>query len=119
MDGWGYGAGGNPGIEYCPGKNGLRAYYSEHAGAIHGAGYYEMNRAHEITLYGNIEVYAFIDTNHNGYPDEDEEYEGDGPMFANGREIFTEKELEQFEKGDYEYISGRLTYEELLAELGY
>ena len=26
---------------------------------------------------------------------------------------------EKFEKGDYEYISGRLTYEELLAELGY
>ena len=118
MDGWGYGAGGNPGIEYCPGKNGIRAYYSEQAGAIHGAVYYEMNRDHEVTQYGSIKVYAFIDTNHNDYPDEDEEFEGDGPMFANGREIFTEKELEQFEKGDYEYISGRLTYKELLAELG-
>ena len=48
MDGWGYGAGGNPGIEYCPGKNGIRAYYSEQAGAIHGAVYYEMNRDHEV-----------------------------------------------------------------------
>lgn len=113
MNHWGYGAMGNAGYEYAPGKNSLRNYNADQAGAIMNTYYMCIDEQHEIEIPVWIETYNFVDSNGNGWLDEEETYgEGAGAVYING-ERASEEEIEAvyaaYDMGDYQYIEGRMT----------
>lgn len=115
MNHWGYGAMGNAGYEYAPGKNSLRNYNADQAGAIMNTYYMCIDEQHEIEIPVWIETYNFVDSNGNGRLDEEETYgEGAGAVYING-ERASEEEIEAvyaaYDKGDYQYIIGEMTSE--------
>lgn len=118
MDHWGYGAMGNAGYEYAPGKNSLRNYNADQAGAIMNTYYMRIDEQHAIEMPVWIETYNFVDSNGNGWLDEDETYgEGAGAVYING-ERASEEEIEAvyaaYDMGDtYQYIVGRMTAAEV------
>ena len=71
MDEWGYGAMGNAGYDYAPGKNRLMNYNADYAGAI-GNEYYMTVKDGEIVTDYWVTYYNFDDVNGNGEPDEEE-----------------------------------------------
>jgi len=114
MDGWGYGAMGNVGYEYAPGKNSMRNYNADLAGAIMKTYYMKINEQNEIETPVRIESVNFDDSNGNGMPDEDETYEEGVEIYVNG-ERASEEELTAvyaaYDMGDYQYIEGEMTAE--------
>lgn len=112
MNQWGYGAMGNTGYEYAPGKNSLRNYNTDQAGAILHTYYMKINENHEIETPVWIECYNFVDSNGNGMLDEGEEYgEGEGKVSVNGEEASEEEVAavyDTYDMGDYQYIEGRM-----------
>lgn len=118
MDHWAYGAMGNAGYEYAPGKNSLRNYNSDYAGAIVYTTYMEISDRHTLDVTVQIETFNFDDVNENGVPDEDEmgsmgRY---GISYIDGREASAE-ECAAFDAGGYEPIPGDMSLQELRAEL--
>lgn len=114
MDGWRYGAMGNAGYEYCPRGNRLRNYNSDYAGAIMYATYMEIGDSHTMNTVAEIKTVNFDDVNQNGMPDEDEmdsigRY---GVSYINGREA-TQEECAALDAGEYVFIQGTKTFEEL------
>ena len=118
MDHWGYGAMGNAGYEYCPGKNSLRNYNTDYAGAILYTTYMKVGSQHTIDTVAEIVTYNFDNINGNGKPDEEEE----GSMgfystsYINGTEA-TGEECAALNAGEYEFIQGVMSGEELRAKL--
>ena len=118
MDRWAYGAMGNSGYEYCPGKNSLRNYNTDYAGAILYTTYMTIGSQHTIDTVAEIVTYNFDDANGNGIPDEEEE----GSMgyysvsYINGAEASNE-ECAAYKAGEYEYIQGVMSGDELRAKL--
>jgi len=114
MDEWGYGAMGNPGYEYAPGKNSMRNYNADHAGAIMKTYYMRINEQNEIETPVWIESVNFDDSNGNGMPDADETYEEGVKVYVNDEES-SEEELAAvyaaYDMGDYQYIEGEMTAE--------
>lgn len=118
MDDWGYGAMGNAGYEYIPECNRLRNYNTDFAGAILYTTYMTIGRQKSIEVSVEIETYNFDDANKNGMPDKNEE-ESLGKYsvsYVNGEEI-SEEEYCSYDEGEYEYIEGKMSLEELQAEL--
>lgn len=118
MDHWAYGAMGNAGYEYAPGKNSVRNYDSDYAGAILYTTYMEISDRHTLDVAVQIETYNFDDANGNGTPDEDElESVGQyGVSYIDGKEV-TEKECASYDAGGYTPIPGDMTLPELRAAL--
>ncbi len=112
---WGYGAMGNSGYAYAPGKNSLRNYNADQAGAIMNTYYMHINEQHEIETPVWIETYNFVDSNENGWLDEDEDY-GEGAVYINGKKA-SEEEIADvyafYDMGEYQYIEGRMTAEDV------
>lgn len=109
MNQWGYGAMGNTGYMYAPGKNSLRNYNTDLAGAILHTYYMKINENHEIETPMWIECYNFVDSNGNGTFDEGEE--GEGKVSVNGEEASEEEvaaAYDAYDMGDYQYIEGRM-----------
>ena len=118
MDKWGYGAMGNAGYEYAPGKNSMRNYNTDYAGAILHTTYMSKNSSHTLETVARIDFYNFDDVNQNGIPDEDEMGSMGlyGKSYLNGREA-TDEECGAWDVGGYEFIRGILSFEELTARL--
>lgn len=118
MDEWPYGAMGNAGYEYVQGKNSLRNYNTDYAGAILYTTYMAMNEQYDMEVVAQITTYNFDDVNENGMPDENEE----GSLgyysksYLNGKEASTE-ECEAFNQEGYEYIQVNMSVEDLKAAL--
>lgn len=118
MDEWPYGAMGNVGYEYIPGKNSLLNYNTDYAGAILYTTYMAMNEQNDMELVAQITTYNFDDVNENGMPDENEE----GSLgyysksYINGKEASTE-ECEAYSLEGYEYIQVNMSVEDLKAAL--
>lgn len=114
MDKWAYGAGGNTGYAHSPKNNNLRNYDADFAGAIMYTTYMTINSNHSIETMAQIKTYHFDDANGNGAPDENETRSlGDyGVSYINGVEV-TEEECQAYDAGEYEYINGEVSYEEL------
>jgi len=118
MDQWPYGAMGNAGYEYVPGKNSLLNYNTDYAGAILYTTYMAMNEQYDMELVAQITTYNFDDVNENGMPDENEE----GSLgyysksYINGKEASTE-ECEAYSLEGYEYIQVNMSVEDLKAAL--
>ena len=114
MDGWRYGVMGNAGYEYQPGKNRLRNYNNDYAGAIVYATYMEMDDSHTMKTVAEIKTVNFDDANQNGMPDEDEMNSIGcyGISYINGREAAPE-ECAALDAGEYVFIQGTKRFEEL------
>lgn len=118
MDCWPYGAMGNAGYEYSPGKNSLRNYNSDFAGAILYTTYMAVSDQYSMDTVVQIETYNFDDVNGNGIPDENET-ESIGyysVSYINGAEV-TEEECAAYDLGGYEFIETTMSLEDLRAKL--
>lgn len=118
MNDWAYGAMGNAGYEYSPGKNSLRNYNADYAGLINYLTYMTIGQQHSLEQVVQIVIYNFDDVNENGVPDEEEEesYGNYGTLKIDGEEV-TEEECDVYDMGEYKYIEGKMSADELLAEL--
>lgn len=118
MDCWGYGAMGNAGYEYAPGKNSLRNYNTDYAGAICYTTYMAVSDRYTMDVVAQIETYNFDDVNGNGMPDEGE-YDSIGyygVSYIDGVEVSDEK-CKSYDVGGYEYIRAVMSCEALQTEL--
>lgn len=115
MDSWGYGAMGNAGYEYSPGKNSLRNYNADFAGLIMYTTYMRINaQYHLFETVVQIETMNWDDVNENGYPDDDE-MESVGyysVSYIDGVEV-TEEDCAVYDAGEYEYMEPVMSLEEL------
>lgn len=121
MDCWPYGAGGNPGYEYIPRQNVIRNYNSDMAGAIRYVYYYGMDSNCELEPYfdGSLSIWFFNDANHNYMIDEGE-YDENNPVeyyYYNDQEITAEEYNSYLIEGDYEWLEGTMTYDEIMTRL--
>lgn len=118
MDQWGYGAMGNVGYEYLPGENRLRNYNNDYAGLVLYTTYMTVNSQHKIEIAEEIKILNFDDRNGNGSP-EDDEMDSFGEVcviYKDGVEI-TSEDYAACEAGEYEYLIGNMSYEELQTAL--
>ena len=119
MDDWLYGASGNAGYEYIPRQNVLHNQNADFAGAIVYKTYLKINGHFEFENYNsdNLSIWLFEDKDGNGAPSEDESI--DGKHYYLGENRITENEFNSYLiTGDYEYIEGSMTAEEIITELG-
>lgn len=118
MDKWAYGAMGNAGYEYVPGKNNLRNYNTDYAGLILYTAYMKIGTQHSLEMVAHIETLNFDDVNGNGIPDEEEEasFGCYSVSYIDDKEVSPE-ECDSYNAGDYEYITPIMSLEELLAAL--
>ena len=118
MDKWSYGAMGNAGYEYAPGKNSLRNYNTDYAGAILHTTYMSKTEKNTLETRARIDIYNFDDVNGNGIPDENET----GSMglyskiYVNGEEA-ADEEWKTYDMGEYEILTGDMSFEELKIKL--
>ena len=125
MDNWGYGAMGNAGYEYLPKMNILRNYNSDFAGAIMYTTYMNMTLGKQpmIDVLVQIETHNFDDVNGNGIPDQSEEASMGyySVSYINGEEI-TAEEAASYDMGalgEFEYIEGKMSFDELQSKLAH
>ena len=118
MDHWPYGAMGNVGYDFIPGQNCVHNSNADHAGMIRYETYMKIDENHELKTFRTIEADYFNDKNGNHEVDEDEAdtYTDDGRFFMGDKEI-TPEEFAEFQKGDYTFINGAKTLDEISAEL--
>lgn len=118
MDDMGYGSHGCVGYEYLPRQNVVYCRYLEQ-GIIAHDWYMTVGNDHELYDYyeEDLSILSFQDKNENGRMDEDEDFEGFNYCFYGNNEI-TEEEYDTYMiQGDYEYIYGTKTAEEIIGEL--
>lgn len=114
---WGYGAMGNAGYEYCPGKSSVRNYNTDYAGLILYTSYWTLSDGYMLDGVVSIETLNFDDANGNGIPDEDEEesYGYYYVSYIDGVEVTVEK-CESYSMGEYVWLgagSNGMSLEEL------
>ena len=112
MDGWGYGAFGNAGYQYIPEYNMLYNGNSDYAGALYYETYMFMNDNHELTFDDTDRWFQY--------------FEGDSPSgdyleepiyFIDGVQVSREDYDANSFGGDYRWIEGRYTADEIRAYL--
>lgn len=118
MDQWAYGAMGNSGYEYSPGKNSLRNYNADYAGAILYTTYMKIGSQYSMDTVVQIKSYNFDDVNENGVPDEDEMDSMGyyGVTYIDGKEV-SQEECAIYDVGGYEYLRTTMSWKELQSEL--
>lgn len=118
MDEWGYGAMGNAGYEYCPGKNSLRNFNADMAGGIMNTTYMTVNDKYSIETVAYIVTYNWDDANRNGAldPEEEETYFNYSVSYIGDREI-KEEEFLSYDVGEYQYIDPDMSFDEFIAAL--
>ena len=116
MDHAPYGAMGNAGYDYLPGHNCIHNSNADFAGMIRYETYMKINENHELETFRVIQADYFDDKNGNRDVDEDEmdTYTGDGRFFIGDKEI-TAEEFAEYQKGDYLFINGAKTLDEITA----
>lgn len=118
---WPYGAGGNAGYQYIPYKNVVENEDADLAGSIRYYTYWKINDNHELVSYydADLSVWLFDDKNGNGMMDEGEYTEGDNTAYYHyGDQIISEEEFQSYQiTGDYQYITGSKSADEMIAQL--
>ena len=116
MDHAPYGAMGNAGYDYLPGHNCIHNSNADFAGMIRYETYMKINENHELETFRVIQANYFDDKNGNRDVDEDEmdTYTDDGRFFIGDKEI-TAEEFAEYQKGDYLFINGAKTLDEITA----
>lgn len=117
MDAWAYGAMGNAGYEYCPGKNSMRNYNSDYAGAIMYTTFMAI-REGKMDVVVQIVTYNFDDSNGNGIPDEGEEESLGmyGVNYIDGEQVAYDV-FDSYEAGEYVFLVPSMSFEEFTAAL--
>ncbi len=115
MEKWGYGMLGNAGYEYCSKMNSMRNYNSDFAGAIGYTTYLSINDNFELETTNQYVTYLFDDKNNNDIPDDDEFF--DEPKYFIEQTEVTQEEAESLDLGEYEFIFGEMTLDELYSQL--
>lgn len=120
IDYWPYGAGGNAGYEYLPGQNTIRNFNSDMAGAIVYETYWTIDGD-----YGAIPVWPeslcmwyFQDLNGNDFIDEDEPFLDEPVCYYGDKEISAAEYAAYQIPGDYQWMAGGVSAEEMLDQLG-
>lgn len=118
IDQWGYGAMGNAGYTYSPRKNSMRNDNADFAGAIVYTTYMTMGKDYTLDEVVQITSYYFDDVNGNGMPDDEEiasvgRY---GVHYIRGKEV-SEEECAAYDLGGYQFMGGRMPFEELERKL--
>ena len=118
---WKYGASGNHGFEYIPKQNVLHNQNADFAGAVVYETYLKINENHELVDYydDSLSFWYFEDKDGNYAPSDDEILENGEAIYYLGDNKITKEEYDSYIiDGDYEYIEGKMSAEEILAELG-
>lgn len=124
MDSWGYGAMGNHGYEYVPGKNCLSNFNADFAGLIGKQYYMAIEEGKLVTPYWSV-TYNFDDKNENGEPDDDE-IEGNTFEDGVGKTLYysdypelseddVKRKIEELSSYTYEYLTGTKSKDEIYA----
>lgn len=118
MDDWAYGAFGNMGYEYVPGENSLRNYNTDLAGEILHTTYMTVTQGNVIDVFVQITTHNYFDFNGNGATNENGETSSGSysVSYIDGKEV-SEEEMISYDRGEYEDIEGKMSLDELLAEL--
>ena len=117
MDQWAYGAMGNTGYSYLPSQNKLYNQNADYAGALRHLTIMSLNDAHELETRVSIDARMFDDKNGNGTPDNDEYFDDDAvEYYLDGRKI-SEAEVSAYIDGDYRFMAGAFSCEQILAIL--
>ncbi|MCR5402693.1 MAG: hypothetical protein K6E91_02605 [Butyrivibrio sp.] len=122
-----YGAAGNAGYSYAPGKGVFFNQNSDHAGAIMNVYYMLMHEGKELEADYAVTYLMFNDLNKDGSPSDDEiaATEDFHPYSAkyynytdkNMTDAETEAKIKLLDGYDQEYISGKLDYKTLINRL--
>ncbi len=127
MHQWGYGAGGNSGYSYAPGKNVFYNHNQDYAGAIHYESYMTPEEGTEITTAYYKKAYFFNDADGDGYPSEDELENSDFDEYRvdyyccfdrNTSEDKIRDAIAEYESYDFVEMIGRMSCEEVMKKLG-
>ena len=110
-----HGAMGINGYLYCPKMNSLKYSDADWGGKVIYTAYKEINDKFELETTILITEYMFDDKNNNLMPDDDEDID-EPKYYIDGKET-TLEETKAYDIGNYEYISGKMTIDELYAEL--
>lgn len=110
MNEWGYGAFGNAGYEYVPGKNSLRNYDADMGINVFNITYMAISEQHTMELVAGIELVNYLE-------DENEITGEQCTVYVNGVEVPEDEDID-YDVGEYEYIETILTRQELLEKLG-
>lgn len=116
MDQWSYGAMGNMGYEYLPGRNVIRNYNMESAGAIIYEVYMMVDDNYEVVniFSEDLSIRHIRDTNANGIIDEEDEYSDEPVYYCNETEISEEEYVSWQITGDYERIAGDMSADAMI-----
>lgn len=110
IDDWGYGAGGNHGYDFIPGKKIIRNYNTDYAGLIMNETYFsiELDGEEVVNNPKYLKQTFFDDVNNNGVPD-DGEATGEAYVryYLDEKEITEEKYAEAVVEGIYENLDGK------------
>lgn len=110
MHDWGYGAFGNAGYEYVPGKNSLRNYNADSGINIFHITYMAVSEQHTMELVARIDLVNYLE-------DENEITGEHCTVYVNGVEVPEDEDID-YDVGEYEYIETILSRQELLERLG-
>ena len=119
MDQWPYGAMGNAGYEYLPGKNVIHNSNMESAGAIIYESYMKVDDNYDIVnVYDeDLSVRYIRDTNADGIVDGEDEY-SDMPIYYYGETEISEEEYTSYQiLGEYETIKGTMSADAMIGIL--
>lgn len=127
MDQWPFGAGGNLGYQYAPGKGILRNDGNPYYGAFYYSTFLSKHEEGELESDYTVTEYHFDDKDGDGYPS-DEELENLSEMEVykteytcdNGENLSEDQikeKIDMFESYTYEDFDATLSYDELIKEL--
>lgn len=111
IDDWGYGAGGNHGYEYIPGKQVIRNYNTDYAGLIMNETYSYISFDGEEVVQDDINLMQifFKDANNDFIPDNEKEVgEEYVRYYLEEEEITADKYSATIVEGEYESLNGQM-----------
>ncbi len=121
---WPYGAMGNSGYDYAPGKGIYYNSNSDYAGLIYHESYMSGREGSEIETDYSVTNYCFKDTDGDGIPSE-EEMQAAGDYDVYDKKYYNEtdekmtdeeikKKIKQLESLQYEFLGGTKDYDEII-----
>ncbi len=109
---------GNIGYSYCHKKNSICHENYDYSGIIRYFDYMKINDSFELEVTEYYTERLFEDKDNNGFPNKNElDNLLDEPIYFIGNTQVTKEEAESLGKGEYNYIMGNITLDELYDKL--
>lgn len=118
LDAGNIGFAGNIGYSYCHKKNSICHENYDYAGLLRYFDYMKINDKFEFEVTDSYTERLFEDKDNNGFPSGNE-FENllDEPIYFIGNTQVTKEETDALSKGEYKYIKGNITLDELYDKL--